>query len=67
VGGNMFCFLFGTTTPFTPEKLASLYSDHFQFVGRWMLATVSAWEKGFLTTQDGRDLITAAFESDIGG
>jgi hypothetical protein len=66
-GGNLFCFLFGTTAPFTPDKLASLYPDHFQFVGRWMLATVAAWEKGFITTQDGRDLITAAFQSDIGG
>jgi hypothetical protein len=65
-GGNLFCFLFGTTTPFTPEELAQLYPDRGQFLSRWMLATVSAWEKGFLTAADGRDLINAAFQTDIG-
>ena len=32
---SAFCFLFGTTVPFTPDQLAALYPSHRQFVAKW--------------------------------
>jgi hypothetical protein len=65
-GGNSFCFLFGTTTPFTAAHIAALYPNHRAFVTAWTRATNSARTKGFLTTADAKELVTAAVRSDIG-
>ena len=34
--GPTFCFLFGTTVPFSASQLASLYPSHWQFVSTWV-------------------------------
>ena len=65
-GGNSFCFLFGTTTPFTATQMAVLYPSHRAFVAAWTKATKSAHDAGFLTTGDAKELINAAVHSDIG-
>lgn len=65
-GGNSFCFLFGSTTPFTPEQMAALYPDHATFVSAWTRATKSARKAGFLVPADAKELIAAAVASDIG-
>lgn len=65
-GGLDFCFLFGTTEPFTQDKLDQLYPSHDEFVSRWIEATVSAYEAGFLTGQDAWEHYYAALTSDIG-
>jgi hypothetical protein len=65
-GGSQFCFLFGSTTPFTPERLAELYPSHGAFVSAWTWATIAAQRAGFLTRADARDLIVAAARSDVG-
>ena len=43
-----FCFLFGTTVPYSTSKLASLYKSHSQFVARWDQAAKKAVKGGFL-------------------
>ena len=64
--GASFCFLFGTTTPFSAEKLAALYPDHATFVAKWSAATVRGAAAGFLRPADAAELIGAATESGIG-
>ncbi|MGH9033092.1 MAG: alpha/beta hydrolase domain-containing protein [Acidimicrobiia bacterium] len=58
--------LIGSTTPFTPEVLASLYPSHDAYVEVYRKATRRAVAKGFILRQDGRALIAQAEESDIG-
>ncbi len=65
-GGSQFCFLFGTTVPFTPDQLAALYPNHGRFVVDWVGATLRARIAGFLTTADTIELIRAGARSDVG-
>jgi hypothetical protein len=65
-GGNSFCFLFGTTAPFTTTQMRTLYPSHSAFVAAWSRATKSARSAGFLTAGDARELINAAVHSDVG-
>ena len=65
-GGTSFCFLFGSTVPFTPSQLEVLYPNHRKFVSAWVRATKSAREAGFLVDADARALKSAAVRSDIG-
>jgi Alpha/beta hydrolase domain len=65
-GGNSFCFLFGSTVPFTPAQMELLYPDHRTFVAAWTSATRSARAAGFLTAADAKELERAALRSDIG-
>ena len=61
-----FCFLFGTTKPFSAKKLASLYKTHGQFVARWDQAASKAVKGGFLRPSDAVELDKAAAASHIG-
>jgi hypothetical protein len=65
-GGTSFCFLFGTTVPFTPSQMKALYPDHRAFVAAWTRATKSAQAAGFLVAADAKELVSAAVHSDIG-
>lgn len=66
-GTAQFCFLFGTTTPFTPAKLAGLYPTHAEFVRQWAARTAAAVAAGTIRPADGADLVQAAVRSGIGG
>ena len=46
--GDFFCFLFGSTTPFTPEKLKMLYPTHDAYVKQVESAAKKSREAGFL-------------------
>jgi hypothetical protein len=63
--GSQFCFLFGTTRPFTPSQLAALYKNHGKFVSASRKATKSAQQAGFLVEADAKELTSAAVHSDI--
>jgi hypothetical protein len=65
--GTSFCFLFGTTTPFTASKLAALYPTHAKFVTQWTAATLAGVFTGFIRPADARELIAAAINSSVGG
>ena len=66
-GAAQFCFLFGTTTPFTAAKLAALYPTHAEFVKQWAARTAAAVAAGTIRPADGADLVEAAVRSGIGG
>ena len=65
-GGSQFCFLFGTTVPFTAAQLAALYPDHSTFVKAWAKATRSSLAEGFLVPADAKELLSAAEGSEVG-
>jgi hypothetical protein len=62
-GGAMWCFLFGTTTPFTAEQLAARYRTHRGFVSAWNRATREAVAAGFIRPDDARNLRAVAAQS----
>ncbi|WOX09952.1 alpha/beta hydrolase domain-containing protein [Streptomyces sp. N50] len=66
-GSAQFCFLFGTTTPFTAAKLAALYPTHAEFVRQWAARTAAAVAAGTIRPADAADLVEAAVRSGIGG
>jgi hypothetical protein len=60
-----FCVLFGTTVPFSPAQLSTLYPSHAEFVARWTVSSLAAVVKGFLTLPDAIELVHSAAVSDI--
>lgn len=65
-GGPSFCFLFGTTVPFSTTQLNSLYPNHRQFVSDWAHAIHHSVVNGYLLASDGVELLHSALVSDIG-
>ena len=63
---SLFCGLFGSTVPFTPEQLAALYKNHGQFVSAWSNDIRQLVNGGFLLPADGAELQNAAGSSEIG-
>jgi Alpha/beta hydrolase domain len=64
--GGSFCFLFGTTTPFTPATLATLYPTHDRYVSLVRRASRAAVRRGVLLRPDARALRLSAAASTIG-
>jgi hypothetical protein len=60
-----FCFLFGSTVPFTPAHLASLYKNHAQFVSVWSRAVQRDRARGFLLPADAVELLHSAVVSRV--
>jgi hypothetical protein len=63
--GTTFCFLFGTTRPFTDDQLAALYGDHAGFARAWGRATVRSAAAGFLRPEDAVNLVVVGARSDV--
>jgi hypothetical protein len=63
--GTTFCFLFGTTTPFTPEQLAARYGTPGGFVRAWGRTTWDATAAGFLVPEDAVHLFVAGAQAGI--
>jgi len=61
-----FCVLFGTTVPFSPAHLASLYKNHGTFVSGWSHAAQDDVSSGFLRPADAEELIESAAMSSVG-
>ncbi|MGH9026883.1 MAG: alpha/beta hydrolase domain-containing protein [Acidimicrobiia bacterium] len=59
---SIFCSLFGQTTPFTPEQLASLYPTHADYVDEVTASADAAADAGFLLPAD-RDVIVEEAEA----
>ncbi len=58
--GNSFCFLFGTTSLFSADLMASLYTDQVGYVAAVTEATNAAQDAGFLLVEDAAAIITWA-------
>lgn len=61
-----FCFLFGTTTPLTPDQLDALYPNHGAFVLRWALSLFDAVRGGYVLWEDAPRLLRPVATSSIG-
>ena len=64
-GGSQFCFIFGSTVPFTQQQLTAKYPDHRAFVRDWSLATLKATRAGFLRPADAIKLLIVGAQSEI--
>lgn len=64
--GTLFCFLFGTTVPFSGAQLEALYPTHSAFVKAWTSATHDAVKAGFILKSDKKSLIQTARSSPVG-
>ena len=51
-GAPGFCVLFGETTPFSAQKLTSLYPSHRDFGRDWDRSVVRDLRAGYLLSQD---------------
>ena len=60
-----FCFLFGSTVPYSPAQVASLYKNHGQFVTAWARAVQRDRAQGFLLPSDAVELLHSAVVSHI--
>jgi hypothetical protein len=58
--GTGFCFLFGTTTPFTAAQRSALYVDKADFVAKWRAATDRAVAAGVILEADLPEIYAAA-------
>ncbi|WP_394617245.1 alpha/beta hydrolase domain-containing protein [Lentzea sp. JNUCC 0626] len=63
--GAQFCFLFGTTEPFSQEQLKALHGSHGGFVRAWTQATCAAVTAGFLRPVDGLQMRIVGAQSDV--
>ena len=63
---SMFCFLFGSTVPYTSAHLSSLYPNHGKFVKAWTQDINKLVHAGFLLKPDGSELQQSAVHSQIG-
>jgi len=64
-GGGSFCFLFGSTTPFDPDKLLDLYPTHDDYVDAFTAAADEAVDAGFLLRADAEAMVAVAGASDV--
>lgn len=58
-GGGLFsafCFLFGSSTPFSPKQLHTLYRDHADYVAKYVEAADELVKTGFILQQDANRL-----------
>ena len=60
------CGIFGTTYPFSANKLAALYPTHEAFVGKWDAATAALVKEGYLLPVDAATLDRVAAQSNVG-
>ena len=60
-----FCFLFGSTVPYSAAHLASLYKTHSQFVSAWARAIHRDQAAGFLLPADAAELLHSATVSRV--
>jgi hypothetical protein len=63
--GSILCVLFGTTTPFSAEKLASLYPDQASYVAAVQASTDAAVAGGFILPADAALIVAAAEDTDL--
>ena len=59
-GGSFFCFLFGSTTSFSPETLTQLYPVHEDYVSKVKMSARKQREAGFLLEPEEKALVARA-------
>jgi hypothetical protein len=64
--GSLFCGLFGTHVPFTPDQLAGLYRNHGQYVSPVARVNAANVKAGFLLQADSQESTGSAAGSTVG-
>ena len=67
VSGQALCGIFGTTVPFSPSRMATLYPTHAAFVTKWDEATAAEVKQDYLLPADADALDKVAAQSSVGG
>jgi hypothetical protein len=62
---DFICFLFGSTTPFTPERLMMLYPTHEDYVAKVTASTRQLQNAGYLLEPEATGFITAAQKAPV--
>jgi hypothetical protein len=62
---SIFCVLFGTTTPFSAERLAALYPSHDAYVRAFTMATQRLARQGFLLPGDEQQALFVAQQAPV--
>ncbi|HTU60076.1 MAG TPA: alpha/beta hydrolase domain-containing protein, partial [Polyangiales bacterium] len=62
---GLFCFIFGTTTPFTPEKLLELYPTHDAYVEKVKSSAKETLEAGFVLEPESMGFIADAEKAPV--
>ena len=58
--GDFWCFLFGSTTPFTADKLKQLYPSHDDYLTKVKAAAKKVREGGFLLEPEEKTIVEQA-------
>jgi hypothetical protein len=64
-GGTQFCNIFGTTVPFTEQRLEERYRSHGGFVFAWSIASLVSAFSGFVEPEDVHDIWVVGVRSDV--
>jgi hypothetical protein len=64
--GGAFCNLFGVHEPFTPERLAALYSNHGRYISQVARVNEANVAAGFLVPADSQESTANAARSEVG-
>jgi hypothetical protein len=64
-GGTQFCAIFGTTVPFTADRLTARYGSHGGFVRDWSRATLQSFLGGYLRPEDALALLVSGARADV--
>ncbi|HET8934712.1 MAG TPA: alpha/beta hydrolase domain-containing protein [Polyangiales bacterium] len=62
---DFICFLFGSTTPFTPERLRKLYPSHEDYVRKVTESAQRLQDAGFLLEPEAKGFIEAAEKAPV--
>lgn len=65
-GTSSFCILYGSHTPFPPEKVQQLYPDHDGYVRQVREVTERNVRDGFVLPEDAKEVVQQADDSTIG-
>jgi hypothetical protein len=63
--GSLFCFLFGSTTPFTPDMLIKLYPTHDDYVMKVTASARKLREAGFILEPEEQGFVSEAQNADV--
>lgn len=63
--GSFWCFLFGSTVPFTPEQLAQLYASHDAYVAKVTESALKLKAAGFLLEPEANGFIADAQQAAV--
>jgi hypothetical protein len=64
--GPVFCVLYGSHLPFSPDKLSSLYPNHDSYVDAVNQVTLRNLKAGFILKEDAEQTISDAINSPVG-